>query len=65
MGEAQGARRAVSGAPAAPARVGAPWPGDYEVTVRFADGEVTTTVEAGDRKIIFEDGRVEDIETDE
>ena len=45
--------------------VGAPWPGDYEVTVRFADGEVTTTVEAGDRKIIFADGRVEDIDEDE
>jgi hypothetical protein len=42
--------------------IGAPWPGDYEVTVRFADGEVTTTVEAGDGKIIFADGRVEDID---
>ena len=41
--------------------VGVPWPGDYEVTVRFADGDVTTTVEAGDQKIIFADGRVEDI----
>ena len=45
--------------------VGVPWPGDYEVTVRFADGDVTTTVNAGDQKIIFEDGRVEDIFDDE
>jgi hypothetical protein len=42
--------------------VGTPWPGDYDVTVRFADGEVTTVVEPGDKKIIFEDGRVEDID---
>ena len=33
--------------------IGAPWPGDYEVTVRFAAGEVTATVEAGDQKLIF------------
>jgi hypothetical protein len=45
--------------------VGAPWPGDYEVTVGFADGEVTATLEAGDAKIIFADGRVEDIDPDE
>ncbi len=45
--------------------VGAPWLGDYEVTVGFADGDVTATVNAGDRKIIFEDGRVEDIDDDE
>jgi hypothetical protein len=45
--------------------VGAPWLGDYEVTVRFADGDVTATVNAGDRKVIFEDGRVEDIGEDE
>ncbi len=45
--------------------VGTPWPGDYEVTVRFAGGDVTTTLEAGDRKIIFEDGTVEDIDPDE
>jgi hypothetical protein len=44
--------------------VGAPWPGDYEVTVRFATGDVTTTVEAGDRKVIFADGTVEDIGAD-
>jgi hypothetical protein len=42
--------------------VGVPWIGNYEVTVRFADGEVTTIVEAGNRKVIFEDGRVEDID---
>ena len=41
--------------------VGAPWPGDYDVTVGFADGEVTTTLKAGDAKIIFADGRVQDI----
>jgi FG-GAP-like repeat len=42
--------------------IGAPWPGDYDVTVRFADGEVNATLEAGDEKIIFADGRVEDID---
>ncbi len=42
--------------------VGAPWLGDYEVTVGFADGNVTATVKAGDEKVIFEDGRVEDID---
>jgi hypothetical protein len=42
--------------------VGAPWPGDYSVTVGFAAGDVTTTVKAGDAKIIFSDGRVEDID---
>lgn len=40
---------------------GAPWPGDYDVTVRFASGVVTTVAAAGDKLIIFEDGRVEDI----
>ena len=42
--------------------VGTPWLGDYEVTVGFADGDVTTTLQAGDAKIIFADGRVEDID---
>jgi hypothetical protein len=42
--------------------VGSPWPGEYTVTVGFAAGDVTTTVEAGDAKIIFADGRVEDID---
>jgi len=37
----------------------APWDGEYDVTVRFADGVVTAVVEPGDEKIIFEDGRVE------
>ena len=41
--------------------VGTPWPGDYTVTVRFAGGDVTTTLESGDAKIIFEDGTIEDI----
>lgn len=44
--------------------VGTPWPGDYTVTVRFAGGDVTTTLESGDEKIIFEDGTVEDINPD-
>jgi len=44
--------------------VGAPWTGDYEVTVRFAGGDVTTSAESGDALIIFEDGRVEDIDPD-
>jgi hypothetical protein len=44
---------------------GAPWAGDYDVTVRFATGEVTATVKAGDAKIIFADGRVEDIDPEE
>lgn len=41
--------------------VGTPWPGEYEVTVGFAAGDVTVTLESGDEKIIFADGRVEDI----
>lgn len=45
--------------------VGAPWDGEYDVTVRFADGEVTTVAEPGDKLIIFEDGRVEDIDPEE
>src|SRR5688572_24721663 len=44
---------------------GAPWPGDYTVTVRFAAGDVTTTLVSGDAKIIFEDGTIEDINPDE
>jgi hypothetical protein len=44
--------------------VGTPWEGEYDLTVRFADGEVTAVVEPGDKKIIFEDGRVEDIDPD-
>jgi hypothetical protein len=45
--------------------VGAPWPGEYEVTVRFGDGVVTTTAEAGDGLIIYRDGRVEDIDPED
>jgi hypothetical protein len=45
--------------------VGAPWPGSYEVTVRFGDGVVTTTAEAGDGLIIYRDGRVEDIDPED
>ena len=42
--------------------IGAPWPGDYTVTVGFAGGEVTATLKAGDRKVVFPDGSVEDID---
>ena len=35
------------------------------VTVRFAGGDVTATLEGRDSKIIFEDGTIEDIDTDE
>ncbi|HEU4516627.1 MAG TPA: FG-GAP-like repeat-containing protein, partial [Steroidobacteraceae bacterium] len=44
--------------------IGAPWTGDYTVTVRFAEGDVTTTLEAGDEKIIAADGTIEDINPD-
>jgi len=40
--------------------VGAPWAGEYEVSVRFKDGWFTTTVEQGDEVTIYADGRVED-----
>jgi hypothetical protein len=45
--------------------IGAPWAGDYDVTVRFADGEFTTVAKPGDKLVIFEDGRVEDIDPEE
>jgi hypothetical protein len=45
--------------------IGAPWTGDYIVTVRFAGGDVTTTLSAGDEKIIAADGTIEDINPDE
>ena len=41
--------------------IGAPWTGDYQVTVGFATGDVTTTAQSGDELVIFADGRVEDI----
>ena len=40
--------------------VGAPWPGEYEVSVRFSSGWYTTTVEQGDEVTIYADGRVAD-----
>ncbi len=40
--------------------VGAPWPGDYDISVRFAAGTVTTTVQQGDLVTIYSDGRVVD-----
>jgi hypothetical protein len=45
--------------------VGTPWPGDYDVTVGFANGDVTTTAKSGDKLVIFEDGRVEVIDPDD
>ncbi|MGQ0385008.1 MAG: FG-GAP-like repeat-containing protein [Gammaproteobacteria bacterium] len=38
--------------------VGAPWPGEYDIEVRFAGGVVTTTADPGDDLTIFADGRV-------
>ncbi|MGQ0430238.1 MAG: FG-GAP-like repeat-containing protein [Gammaproteobacteria bacterium] len=38
--------------------VGAPWPGEYDIEVRFAAGTVTATADAGDDLTIFADGRV-------
>jgi hypothetical protein len=40
--------------------VGAPWGGEYEISVRFKDGWVTATAEQGDALTIYADGRVED-----
>jgi hypothetical protein len=40
--------------------VGNPWPGDYQVSVRFKDGSVTTTAQPGAQLTIYEDGRVVD-----
>jgi len=45
--------------------VATPWPGDYRVTVGFANGDVRTTAKSGDKLVIFEDGRVEDIDPDD
>lgn len=38
--------------------VAAPWPGEYEVSVRFADGWVRTTARPGDELTIRADGSV-------
>jgi len=38
--------------------VGAPWDGEYAISVRFASGTVTTTADPGDDLTIFSDGRV-------
>lgn len=38
--------------------IGAPWPGTYDVTVRFGNGTVATTAKPGDSLTIYEDGRV-------
>jgi len=40
--------------------VGAPWAGEYEVSVRFGSGWYTTTAEQGDALTIYADGRVVD-----
>jgi len=40
--------------------VGDPWPGDYEISVRFKDGWFTTTTQPGAQLTIYEDGRVVD-----
>ncbi len=39
--------------------VGAQWPGEYDITVRFASGVVTATADPGDDLTIFADGRVQ------
>lgn len=39
--------------------VGAPWPGEYAISVRFGSGVVTTTADQGDDLTIFSDGRVQ------
>jgi len=40
--------------------VGAPWAGEYEISVRFKDGWYTTTAGQGDKLTIYADGRVEE-----
>lgn len=44
---------------------GAPWTGEYDVTIRYPDGVVTITVEAGDAIRVFPDGTVEDLVPDD
>lgn len=38
--------------------IGAPWGGEYEVAVRFADGWFTTTAQQGQSLTLYADGRV-------
>jgi hypothetical protein len=38
--------------------VGAPWPGEYDIAVRFGNGTVNATAEPGDDLTIYADGRV-------
>jgi len=40
--------------------VGAPWLGEYDISVRFATGTVNATAEPGDSLTIYADGRVVD-----
>ena len=40
--------------------VGAPWTGEYEISVRFSAGWVTATAEQGGELTIYADGRVQD-----
>src|SRR5690606_20519213 len=44
---------------------GARWAGEYYVAIRYPDGEVTTTVEAGAAVRVFPDGTVEDLVPDD
>ena len=37
---------------------GTPWPGTYDISVRFADGVVTATAISGNDLTIYADGRV-------
>ncbi len=39
--------------------IGSPWPGEYDIAVRFATGIVTATADPGDDLTIFADGRVQ------
>jgi len=38
--------------------VGAPWPGEYDIAVRFGNGTVNATADPGDDLTIYADGRV-------
>jgi len=41
--------------------LGAPWHGDYEISVRFADGWITTLATQGSSIVLYEDGRSEEL----